>query len=115
MTGGLGADTFAFQLGASAMDTITDFDSTASSDKLDLKDLLTGESATAASLDAYLDFSYDAGTSTTTVQIKANGTGTGDHQIKLEGFNSTTYSGVGSTDFDILTKMLADSKLIVGP
>jgi len=110
MTGGLGADTFRFTLSdASAVDTVTDFDATANSDKLDLRDLLVGEHANAESLDSYLDFSYDAASNSTTVNVMSQGAGVVDHQIQLQGFNASL---LGSDDNAIITEMLARGKLV---
>jgi len=97
LIGGLGADTFAWKLadhGTSttpAIDTIKDFDNVSNSDKLDLRDLLVGEahSGTAAgNLSSYLNFSFNAGTNTTTLSIKSSSTLTAPDQIiTLEGVN----------------------------
>jgi len=115
LTGGAGADTFKWTLsdqgasGSPAIDTIKDFDTTANSDKLDLRDLLQGESAT--TLDAYLDFSYSG--TTTTIDIRPTGaSGDMTQKIVLENFNITAY---GANDADIITKLLAEGKLTVGP
>lgn len=113
MTGGLGADTFKFSLGAaSAVDTITDFDMADASmggDKMDLRDLLQGEHADAASLDNYLDFSFDAATGTTTVNVSSQGNGVVDHQIALQNFDATS---LGASDLEIITSLLDKGKLL---
>jgi large repetitive protein len=64
LTGGAGSDTFVWNLadngtvGAPASDTITDFNTAANVDKLDLRDLLQGETGlgVGANLDDYLHF-----------------------------------------------------------
>ncbi|OYY81609.1 MAG: hypothetical protein B7Y34_03970 [Methylophilales bacterium 16-45-9] len=64
LTGGSGSDTFVWQLadngtvGAPASDIITDFNTAANVDKLDLRDLLQGETAVGvgANLDDFLHF-----------------------------------------------------------
>jgi hypothetical protein len=64
LTGGTGSDTFVWNLadngtvGAPANDTITDFNTAANVDKLDLRDLLQGETGlgVGANLDDYLHF-----------------------------------------------------------
>ena len=70
LTGGTGplgdttTDTFKWSLGDTGSDKITDFKLgpvASGGDVLDLKDLLDGEHATAASLDGYLDFHADGG------------------------------------------------------
>jgi hypothetical protein len=125
LTGGLGADVFLWSLsdrgtpGVPATDTVVGFDSTANSDKLDLRDLLQGESANATSLSNYLHFTISGGS--TTVAISTTGAfSTGfsstkvDQQIVLQNFNADTYTGLaGATDAQIITRMLLDSKLVV--
>ncbi|WP_047548580.1 retention module-containing protein [Methylotenera sp. G11] len=75
MTGGLGADTFKWMLadagtaGSPARDVISDFDTTVNSDKLDLRDLLTGENST--NLASFLHFEK-SGTDTI-VHVSNNG------------------------------------------
>ena len=110
-TGGAGSDTFRFVTGdAGGVDKITDFDVVANSDSLDLRDLLVGETADAASLDSYLNFSYDEASNTTVVDVMSQGTGAADHEIQLQGFNATL---LGSSDQAIISDMLAKGKLTV--
>ena len=111
LTGGAGSDTFKFGAGdVGEVDTITDFDATANSDVLDLRDLLVGEHADAESLDSYLHFTYDAGTNMTVIDVMSQGSGVVDHQIQLQDFNATLF---GATDQAIITDMLAKGKLTV--
>lgn len=69
---------------------------------------MVGEHATAESLDSYLDFSYDASSNATTVNVMSQGAGVVDHQIQLQGFNASL---LGSNDDAIITEMLARGKL----
>ena len=111
LTGGAGSDVFKFTASdVGGVDKITDFDVAANSDSLDLRDLLVGESADAVSLDSYLNFSYDAASNTTVVDVMSHGTGAVDHQIQLQGFNATL---LGSSDQAIIAEMLAQGKLTV--
>ncbi|RYY04220.1 MAG: retention module-containing protein [Gammaproteobacteria bacterium] len=97
LTGGTGADTFVWNLvdkgttAAPAKDTVTDFN-TAAGDKLDLHDLLQGE--TNSTLTNYLHFTSDG--TNTTVSISSAGAFTGsnygtatDQTIVLSGVNLT--------------------------
>jgi Ca2+-binding RTX toxin-like protein len=121
LTGGTGADTFKWSLAdrgtvaAPATDTITDFDTTATSDKLDLRDLLVGElhSGTAAgNLADYLHFSYSAATGTT-IEVKSVGSSLAgpDQKIILTGVDIT--SGNTLSDTAIIQNLLTNGKLIV--
>jgi len=118
--GGLGADTFVWSLadqGTSttpAIDAIKDFDNVANGDKLDLRDLLVGESHTgtdAGNLADYLHFTFNAGTNTTTVAVKSNGTLTSapDQMIQLEGVNLV---GSFTSDQQIIQNLFSQGKLI---
>ncbi|MFZ3175435.1 MAG: VCBS domain-containing protein, partial [Thiobacillus sp.] len=120
LIGGLGADTFIWKLadrgtpGTPAVDMVTDFDSTANSDKLDLRDLLQGESA--STLTNYLHF--EKAGSDTLIQISSTGGFTGgtyvagatDQTIILSG--TDLVSAYGTTDANIITNLLSQGKLI---
>ncbi|MBW8457340.1 MAG: VCBS domain-containing protein, partial [Thiobacillus sp.] len=120
LTGGLGADTFVWTLadagtpGTPAVDTITDFDATANSDKLDLRDLLQGESA--GTLTNYLHFETSG--SDTLIQISSTGgftdgtyvAGATDQTIILSGIDLV--SAYGTTDANIITNLLSQGKLV---
>jgi VCBS repeat-containing protein len=116
LVGAGGADTFDWNLydqgtsAAPAVDTITDFDATmaADTDALDLRDILTGEHANAASLDAYLDFSLVG--SDTVINVKSSG-GAVDQQIVLQGVDLT--AGGTINDSQIITNLLSANKLLV--
>ncbi|CAG0959908.1 RTX-I toxin determinant A from serotypes 1/9 [Methylophilaceae bacterium] len=79
LTGGLGADVFKWSLadagtaGAPAQDVITDFDTVAGGDKLDLRDLLQGEisQGVGANLENYLHF--EKAGADTIVHVSSNG------------------------------------------
>ncbi|MGB9128460.1 MAG: type I secretion C-terminal target domain-containing protein, partial [Thiobacillus sp.] len=120
LTGGLGADVFKWELsdhgtaGSPAIDTVTDFDSAASSDKLDLRDLLQGESHSgtdAGNLADYLHFSYDSTTSTTVLEVKSQGASMSgpDQIINLSGVDLV--AGYTS-DQQIIQDLLSKGKLI---
>jgi Ca2+-binding RTX toxin-like protein len=119
LIGGLGADTFVWTLadagtpGTPAVDTITDFDATPNSDKLDLRDLLQAESA--GTLTNYLHFEQSG--SDTLIQISSSGGFTGgtysagatDQTIILNGIDLV---GAYGTDANIITNLLSQGKLI---
>jgi Ca2+-binding RTX toxin-like protein len=116
MTGGLGADVFKWSLGDTGNDVIKDFTLAGGGDVLNLKDLLTGESASdATNLDAYLDFS--ASGAGTLITVKADGLTAAGQTILLENITYAslqTHAG-GASDVAIITKLLADGNLITGP
>ena len=122
LTGGSGADTFKWVsgdqgvAGTPAVDTIADFNMATSGtekDVLDLSLLLVSE--TPGNLAGnYLHFAYDSETGATTVHIATGGIGATNppnvnQEIVLQGVNLTT---IGS-DSDIVTYLLANSKLII--
>ena len=126
MTGGAGADVFAWSLGDAGRtagvprnDTVTDFDNSASGDKLDLRDLLVGEHSAGGNLANYLHFSYSAVTGTK-IEISSTGgftsgtysAGAVDQVINLSGVNLT--SGF-VTDNQIIADLLTRSKIVVDP
>ncbi|MEY4644875.1 MAG: hypothetical protein RLZZ596_1706 [Pseudomonadota bacterium] len=115
LSGGVGADTFKWSLedkDASPgetipyTDTITDWGNGA--DKLDLKDLLQGD--TNSTLDNYLDFAYNSATGDTTISISSGGNGTIDQKIVLENVD-LTLEGALTSDQAIIANLGA--KLIV--
>ncbi len=122
LTGGTGADTFAWQLadkgvaGTPAVDTITDFNNSASGDKLDLRDLLQGEISQGVgnNLNDYLHFEHSG--ADTIVHVSTNG---GFH----DGYNAANESqtiimqgvdlmGSMSTDQQVIQDMITRGKLI---
>jgi len=85
-----------------------DSNAPAISDRLALGELLQGDQ-NANDLTAYLNFTYDAATNSTTVNVHpASGSG-GDHQIVLMGVDLTS-GGALATD-TIIQNLLAGSKL----
>ncbi len=88
-----GADTFVWRYtdADSGVDHITDFN--ANEDKLDLSDLLQGE--TTDTLDDYLNISVDS-TGSTLIDIDANKDGVFEQHITLDGVD--LYSYYGATD-----------------
>ena len=126
LTGGLGADTFKWSLGdasvADTKDTITDFNlapAVNGGDTLDLSDLLVGEDAAATNLETYLSFSAEPETGNTviTVDVYGDGTGTEGQIIVLDNIQydalQTYAGGAGSSDADIIAKLLANGNLII--
>uniref|UniRef100_UPI0010F9ED76 VCBS domain-containing protein n=1 Tax=Pseudomonas sp. 2FG TaxID=2502191 RepID=UPI0010F9ED76 len=92
LAGGLGADTFKLQAGdTTGADKVLDL-IVADGDKLDLRDLLVGETNTAASLDDYLSFTV-AGNNTT-IAIAPTGIGAATGSTELVGFNVAAEYGV---------------------
>jgi len=126
MTGGLGADVFKWGIndhgaaGTPQVDTITDFDTTANSDSLNLRDLLQGESAAAGNLDQYLHFEQ-VGTDTVVHVSSTGGFAAGgtpgaaynaaaeDQTIVLQGVDMI---GVSTTDQQIVQDMMTKGKLV---
>ncbi|WP_037428834.1 VCBS domain-containing protein [Shewanella colwelliana] len=102
LTGGTDADTFVWQQGESGTDHITDFD--INQDKLDLSDLLQGESGD--NLSNYLHFSFNEGN--TTISINADGDGDTDYDqfIVLDGVD---LSSLGNTDGQIINSLLGNN------
>ncbi|ANF82382.1 hypothetical protein A3K93_09370 [Acinetobacter sp. NCu2D-2] len=79
ITGGLGADTVVFDLlnntdatGGNGKDTWTDF-SLMQGDKIDISELLQGQSVNAHNLDQYISLTYNEAVSTVTLSIDRDG------------------------------------------
>ncbi|MEW6591688.1 MAG: tandem-95 repeat protein, partial [Pseudomonadota bacterium] len=125
LTGGLGADVFQWTLtdrgapGSPAVDTVTDFDSTANSDRLDLRDLLVGESHAGTdpgNLADYLHFEVSG--ANTVIQISSTGgfsggynAGAADQRIVLNNVDLTA-GGTLNADQQIIQDLLSRGKLI---
>jgi len=128
LIGGDGADIFRWSLAETGADVIKDFKLAPvanGGDRLDLKDLLVGESATdAGNLDLYLHFSAN-GAGQTLITVDTNGAAAGGtgQTILLENITfaslqaHATFSGsAGSaSDVAIIQKLLTDGNLITGP
>ncbi|KAF0844404.1 putative secreted protein (type I secretion substrate) [Methylovorus glucosotrophus] len=128
LSGGAGVDTFKWNLadagtpGTPAVDTITDFNkaSVASGgDKLDLRDLLTGENS--GNLQNYLHFEKSG--SDTIIHISSTGGFSGDSHTVGAAFNSgaenqrIVLAGVdlttaGHTDAAIINNLVTNNKLV---
>ncbi|MBX9849980.1 MAG: type I secretion C-terminal target domain-containing protein [Rhodocyclaceae bacterium] len=128
LTGGIGADVFVWDLadkgpsGTPAIDTITDFDTVSSSDKLDLRDLLVGEFSSGgnANLANFLHFELSGGN--TVLHISSNGgfasdshnvggthsSGSEDQTIVLQGVDLI---GSFTTDQQVIQDLLNRGKL----
>jgi len=109
LVGGAGSDTFEWEFAdqgtavSPALDTVVDFDS--AEDKLNLRDLLQGESH--STLEDYLHFTYDG--ADTTVDVSSQGAaGSVDQKIVLLNVNLTS---LGS-DADIISSLISNGKLI---
>ena len=122
LTGGSGADTFQWLNGNSGHDVITDF--TPGADKLDLSQLLQGETNTAASLDDYLHFTVSGSGASlvTSIDVSAMAGAAPNQTIDLAGVNLASHYGVmpgaggvvGSADAaTIINGMLNDHSLKV--
>lgn len=117
LTGGIGADTFKWALGdhgtagSPALDSITDFDTTSNSDKLNLRDLLQGENHITGSgnLLQYLHFEKIGTDTVLHVSSTGNLVANEDQRITLTSVDLTTIG----TDQAIIQDLLNKGKLIV--
>ena len=113
-----GIDTFALESGdegsivSPAVDTIADFTLGVGGDVLDLSDMLQGEDL--ASLDGFLNFTYDGATGNTTISIDVDGSAglfESAHEIVLSGIDLTANGSL--SDQQILDNLLNNGNLIV--
>ncbi|WP_053154817.1 retention module-containing protein [Pseudomonas sp. Pf153] len=123
LTGGSGADTFQWQAGNSGHDVVTDF--TPGLDKLDLSQLLLGESGSSASLDDYLHFTVTgSGASViTSIDVSTTAGANPNQTIDLAGVDLASHYGVtpgaggiisgGADTATIINGMLNDHSLKV--
>ena len=105
LTGGQGDDVFIWQNNETGIDTITDWDT--GTNKLDLSDLLQGE--TTATLDDFLNFTYDTNTSDTTLTIDVDGSGNDSDQVIV--FDGVDLTQLGN-DQVIIDNLLTNNQLI---
>jgi Ca2+-binding RTX toxin-like protein len=124
LIGGLGSDIFRWEFadrgvaGSPAADTVQDFDSSVGGDRLDLRDLLQGETDNAVDLTSYLHFSQSG--ADVVVQVSSSGgfaggfnAGAVDQTITLQGqWADLTASGGLSSDQQIIQDLLSKGKLI---
>ena len=123
MSGGIGADVFVWELadrgapGDPAQDTISDFDTAASSDALDLRDLLQGEShgIDGGNLGDYLHF--ESSGADTIVHVSSNGGFSSGYSAAQEDVSITLqgvdlFSGGLSSDQQVIQDLLSKGKLI---
>jgi T1SS-143 domain-containing protein len=129
LTGGAGADTFKWSLSdngttaSPAIDRITDFGTAnyaAGGDRLDLRDLLVGE--TSATLDKFLHFNWDG--TNTTLYISTSGAFTAGNAMATNPTNVTNndvqqiiFNGVNlttgfTTDLQLINDLIAKGKII---
>lgn len=95
LSGGLGSDIFDFNTDSlGSVDTITDF-SVSQLDKLDIKDILVGYSATQSLIDNFVSFTNSGGN--TVMSVDRDGTGTAYASQAI-----ATISGVTNLDADTL-------------
>ncbi|MFT7560924.1 MAG: VCBS repeat-containing protein, partial [Flavobacteriales bacterium] len=90
-----------------ATDTVVDFSVGLGGDVLDLSDLLQGVEEVAATLDDYLSFSHDSGTTSILIDSDAAGANDVSQTIVLQGVD---LSGLG-TDTQIIEQMLLNGNL----
>jgi len=118
LIGGDGIDIFALEsgdegtIGVPAVDTIADFTVGVGGDVLDLSDMLQGEDL--ASLDGFLNFSYDGVSGDTTISVDVDGdSGTFEtsQEIVLSGIDLTANGTL--SDQQILDNLLNNGNLIV--
>ena len=111
LTGGEGADTFVFRSGDEgttsnpAVDIITDFN-LADGDKLDLSDMLSGESA--LNIASYIDMSFSGGN--TTLSIKDGSDGSTVQTIIL---SNVDLSSLGANNAERLESLINDGHLTI--
>lgn len=121
LVGGAGADTFKWVNGDQSTslvptDTVVGFNENAG-DKLDLRDLLTGEAHVGTdpgNLSTFLHFTSTNSGADTTIEIHSIGGGTGnaatlDQKIVLQGVAIGT---LGANDSAIITALLTNNKLV---
>jgi len=128
LTGGSGSDVFVWKLadagpaGQPAVDTITDFNTAANTDSLNLRDLLTGENS--GNLTSFLHFEVSG--SDTIVHISSSGGFVSDshvvngsftsaaetQEIVLTGVNLSTLYGNTTSDAAIISSLLNNNKLV---
>lgn len=118
LIGGDGIDIFALEsgdegtIGNPAVDTIADFTLGVGGDVLDLSDMLQGEDL--ASLDGFLNFSYDGASGDTTISIDVDGSSgsfESAQEIVLSGVDLTANGTL--SDQQILDTLLNNGNLIV--
>ncbi|WP_283105724.1 Ig-like domain-containing protein, partial [Shewanella kaireitica] len=105
MTGGEGEDTFAWSAGSvngtDATDHITDFN--LAEDKLDLSDILQGDSI--SELSQYISFTNENGS--TSINIDTDQDGTFDQHIVLDGVD--LFATFGASEADIISGLLGSN------
>jgi VCBS repeat-containing protein len=114
LNGGGGVDVLRWSLGETGTDTVFNFENTAGTDVLDLRDLLAGElhgNNDVGNLANYLHFTTAAGTTTLSINADASGNGTIEQTIVLQG-TDLTLGGTLTTDVAIIQDLLTKGKLI---
>ena len=116
LTGGSGSDTFKWSAAdAGGTDVIKDFTTGTGGDVLDISELLNGEHANKASLDAYLTFTSGPGTgkSTLTIDLDGSGGSSATHVIQFDSIDLTL--GGSRSDQTIIEDLLNQGNLKVDP
>ncbi|MGL5973685.1 MAG: type I secretion C-terminal target domain-containing protein, partial [Aeromonas sobria] len=109
-------DTFKWSaVDAGGTDVIKDFITGSGGDVLDISELLTGEHANKASLDAYLTFTSGPGTgkSTLTIDLDGSGGSNATHVIQFDSIDLTL--GGSRSDQTIIEDLLNQGNLKVDP
>ncbi|MCS6175526.1 type I secretion C-terminal target domain-containing protein, partial [Shewanella baltica] len=108
LSGDSGSDTFVWRYAESGTDHITDFN--IHEDQLDLSDLLQGENNN--NLDSYLNFSFNDGSTTITIDTDGTGSSTTSQVIILDGVDLSSIYG-STNEGNIINGLLTDGALIV--
>ncbi|MCF7204055.1 type I secretion C-terminal target domain-containing protein [Pseudomonas oligotrophica] len=112
MTGGAGRDTFVWRMGDNGSDTITDFHidpDGATSDVLDLSELLVGVDSDGATLDSYLTFAFG---DSTTISVSVTPGGAPVQDITLAGVDLAQLYGT-TNEAAVIDSLIADNALKV--
>ncbi|WP_413473123.1 type I secretion C-terminal target domain-containing protein [Shewanella baltica] len=110
LRGDSGADTFLWRYADADQGTDHIMDFNVNEDKLDLSDLLQGE--TANTLESYLNFSFNGTSTTITIDTDGTGSSTTSQVIILDGVDLSSIYG-STNEGNIINGLLTDGALIV--
>ncbi|WP_300482814.1 type I secretion C-terminal target domain-containing protein [Shewanella sp.] len=110
LRGDSGADTFLWRYADADQGTDHIMDFNMNEDKLDLSDLLQGE--TANTLESYLNFSFNGTSTTITIDTDGTGSSTTSQVIILDGVDLSSIYG-STNEGNIINGLLTDGALIV--